>query len=27
MHVPHETPSHDFRAALADELEKAFGGL
>jgi len=27
MHVPHETPSHDFRVALADELEKAFGGL
>jgi predicted regulator of Ras-like GTPase activity (Roadblock/LC7/MglB family) len=24
MHVPHETPSHDFRVALADELEKAF---
>ena len=27
MHIPHETPTHDFRAALADELEKAFGGL
>jgi predicted regulator of Ras-like GTPase activity (Roadblock/LC7/MglB family) len=27
MHVPHETPRHDFRVALADELEKAFGGL
>ena len=24
MHVPHETPRHDFRVALADELEKAF---
>jgi predicted regulator of Ras-like GTPase activity (Roadblock/LC7/MglB family) len=24
MHVPYETPSHDFQAALADELEKAF---
>ncbi len=27
MRVPHETPRHDFRVALADELEKAFGGL
>jgi predicted regulator of Ras-like GTPase activity (Roadblock/LC7/MglB family) len=27
MHRPHKVPSSDFGAALADELEKAFGGL